>query len=475
MTNENLQNLIQTVINNKFETQHIEIKTAYDGVPKKLYDTLSAFSNQTNGGIIIFGINEAANFKITGVTDIQNLQKKVSEQCRAMTPEIHPIFNYINIDGKNIVVLEVPECNILEKPCYYTPLGMTNGCFIRVGESDTHMTPFEIYTFEVYKRRIHDELRPVENTSIKDLSNIKINEFLQAIKIFKPRLAQFNSDEILKLQNILTENDVVTLLGYLLFNIFPQKKFPRLCITASVIPGNELGERLDNTRFLDNIKIEGTIPEILEESIGFISRNMTKKVEFDKQGHRINSIEYPIIAIRESVLNALIHRDYSFFTENIPIEILMFKNRIEIISPGELYGGSRIEDLGLKSLDVRNPHLSSALEILINSENRYSGIPTIRKEMKLAGLLPPVFKSGNGIFKTILFNANKLLENESLDNEILAFCSTPRSRDELAKKFNINSMPYFISRYMQPLIIAGKIKETLPEKPKSKNQRYYTV
>ena len=57
MTNENLQNLIQTVINNKFETQHIEIKTAYDGVPKKLYDTLSAFSNQSNGGIIIFGIN----------------------------------------------------------------------------------------------------------------------------------------------------------------------------------------------------------------------------------------------------------------------------------------------------------------------------------------------------------------------------------------------------------------------------------
>ena len=149
--------------------------------------------------------------------------------------------------------------------------------------------------------------------------------------------------------------------------------------------------------------------------------------------------------------------------------------KIEIISPGELYGGSRIEDLGLKSLDVRNPHLSSALEILINSENRYSGIPTIRKEMKLAGLLPPVFKSGNGIFKTILFNANKLLENESLDNEILAFCATPRSRDELAKKFNINSMPYFISRYIQPLIIAGKIKETLPEKPKSKNQRYYTV
>lgn len=76
MTNENLQNLIQTVINNKFETQHIEIKTAYDRVPKKLYDTLSAFSNQPNGGIIIFGINEAANFKLTGITDIQNLQKK---------------------------------------------------------------------------------------------------------------------------------------------------------------------------------------------------------------------------------------------------------------------------------------------------------------------------------------------------------------------------------------------------------------
>ena len=87
-----LEELVQNVIMYKCERQNIKLKKASLGTPEKLYDTLSSFSNQTGGGIILFGIDEKNGFEITGGYDSQDLQTKVTNQALQMEPVVRPVF-----------------------------------------------------------------------------------------------------------------------------------------------------------------------------------------------------------------------------------------------------------------------------------------------------------------------------------------------------------------------------------------------
>lgn len=84
----------------KCESQTLELKTAKDGYPKRLYDTLSSFSNQDDGGTIIFGIDEKKDYKETGVYDAQDIQKKINEQCLQMQPVVRPLLTVVEKNGK---------------------------------------------------------------------------------------------------------------------------------------------------------------------------------------------------------------------------------------------------------------------------------------------------------------------------------------------------------------------------------------
>ena len=92
MLSVELDDLIKQIIKTKAESQTVEVKAAHGGTPKRLYDTLSSFSNQDGGGIIVFGLDEAQDFKPVGVYDLQDLQKKVTEQCNQMIPQVRAIF-----------------------------------------------------------------------------------------------------------------------------------------------------------------------------------------------------------------------------------------------------------------------------------------------------------------------------------------------------------------------------------------------
>ena len=189
---------------------------------------------------------------------------------------------------------------------------------------------------------------------------------------------------------------------------------------------------------------------------------------------REDKTEYPIKALREIVLNALIHRDYSIYTENDPIRIEIYDDRIEVSNPGGLYGRLSVDELGSVRSDIRNPYIAGILETLEITENRYSGIPTIYDEMAKAKMLPPKFEDDRGTFKVTLFNT-KIDDalNEDLVKQILEKCKVPRSKEYLAKAFGFDEKhpSYFLNTYIKPLIEKGFLKYTLPNKPKSKNQR----
>lgn len=481
MTPEEFSEKLNEIQKKKCESATLEIKAAAKGCPKRLYDTLSAFSNQDDGGVIVFGIDEESGYLEQGVYDAQDLQKKVNEQCLQMEPVVRPLLTVLEKNGKNFVAAEIPGMDISERPCYYKGQGRVRGSYVRVGDSDEPMTEYEVYSYEAFRRKYQDDVREVQRATPAMLDAEKVDSYIGLLKEGKPNLAGLGDSEIRELMSI-TREEKVTLNACMLFCPYPQAYFPQLCITAVVIPGREMGEVNDyGARFVDNRRIEGSIPQMLDGALLFIKRNMKKMTIINAEtGLREDRTEYPITAVREAVLNALVHRDYSMHTEGMPIQIRMFEDRLEVRSPGGIYGRLRVNQLGKVQPDTRNPVLAAALEVLGVTENRYSGIPTMRRELREYGLREPEFTDNRNEFCVCFYNLNSdetgqaADETQKSERDLIAFCRTPRSRKEICAYLGLSSSAYVMKKHVQPLIDTGMIHMTMPEKPKSAKQRYYS-
>ena len=429
MTNEELIEKLELIQKFKCETPTLEIKSAEQGCPKHLYDSLSSFSNQDDGGIIVFA--------------------------------------------------EVPGADISDRPVFYRGRGRVKGSFIRVGDSDEPMTEYEVYSYEAYRKKYQDDIRVIERASFASLDQVLLAEYIGLLKKGKARLAVIPDNEIYELMSI-KRNDGITLSSVMNFSPYPQAYFPQLCIIATVIPGKEMGEIGEQgERFLDNQRIEGNISDMLEGAMKFVSRNMRMKTIINPlTGKREDRTDYPITAIREAILNALVHRDYSIHTEGMPIQLIMYEDRIEIKNPGGLYGRMRIDQLGKVQPDTRNPVIASELEVLKITENRYSGISTIRRTMQEYSLPQPEFLDERGSFIVKLYkygeekNIPKPVEIEN--RELILFCKTPRTRKEICDYLGLSSVTYAIQTHVMPLVDKGIIKMSMPDKPKSPKQLFYT-
>ena len=496
---EDLRKLVDKIQHLQCEMQTIELKAAKKGCPPRLYNTLSSFSNQDEGGIIIFGLDEKHDYAAVGVYDPQDLQKKVTEQCKQMSPAVRALFTICELGDKVIVSAEIPGVDVAERPCFYRGTGRLRGSYIRVGDADEPMSEYEIYSYDAFRKRIRDDIREAPGARRSFFNEEKLNEFLKAVKRDRKRLAMHVSDEdILELMGV-TINGQPTLAGELCFSKYPQGVFPQLCITAVALPGTVMGQPgLEGERFIDNERITGTIEEMLDEAVDFVNRNSRHSTIIDDKGKRIDRDEYPLKAVREAILNALVHRDYSIHSENVPVRLELYKDRLEIISSGGLYGRLTLDALGKMRPDTRNSALANILELMHVTENRYSGIPTIYYELEKAQLPPPVFAVRQGEFVVIFkskiaqvyqmpklelpcvresiepYNAKHKKQPLSLDERLLEFCEQPRSRQEIIDFLGFSRF-YSMSKIVQPLLDAHKLALTMPDKPKSSKQRYVKV
>lgn len=474
MTSEELLEKLKEIQKIKCESQMLELKSAEHGCPSRLYDSLSSFSNQDNGGVIIFGVDEKQDYQEVGVYDAQDIQKKINEQCLQMEPVVRPVLTVAEKNGKFFVAAEIPAIDVAERPCYYKGRGRLKGSYTRIGDSDEPMTEYEVYSYEAYRKKYQDDIREVSRATLDALDKTALEKYMLLLKEGKPNLAKLSDENIRELMSI-TRNGVVTLSSVLLFSPYPQAYFPQLCITAIVVPGNEVGDvDQDGARFLDNVRIEGPLPLMLENAIQFVKRNMRHKTIVNPDtGKREDKTDYPIAAVREAVLNALVHRDYSIHTEGMPIQLIMYEDSLEIRNPGGIYGRMSIDQLGKVQADTRNPVIAAAMEVMGITENRYSGIPTIRREIQAYHLRPAEFLDERGSF---IVKFSKKILNESNDNNALVeFCHTPRSRQEICTFLGVKTPTYAIKQYVQPLVEQGVIKLLLPNSPKSPKQKYYST
>ena len=415
---------IEYVLKFKTETSRIETKSAKDGFPKKCYDTISAFANKS-GGIIIFGIDEENDFSLNDVYDINDLQKQITSLCSdAFEPIIRPEFLSVEYKNKKLLVVQINELAQNKKPCFYKPKGLNKGSYTRVGDRDDVMTDYEIYALQSYNDRVFEDSRPIRNAELSDLNKEKLEEYIEKIKKNKPNFAKNDFNKCLKLCHIIDNNEdkiFPTLAGMLLFGEYPQLFYPQIFVACTNIPGLQMGDTNSlGERFIDNKRVEGTIEEMLLGTMNFLERNMKSSVVINDKGIRIDRAEYPLKALREAVVNALVHRDYSAQKETVYIAVNMYKDRIEIISPGALFGSNKLEKLGTSDvMETRNPTIVKILEE--NSsilENRHSGIETIRREMMAYGLPEPEFYNERDSFK-VIFRKEKIEEYEKNKNGLL--------------------------------------------------------
>lgn len=349
----------------------------------------------------------------------------------------------------------------------------------REGDRDELMSDYEIYVLQSYNDHIIEDLRPNKRATINDLDKEQLIEYIDKIKLERPNFSKKSFEECLLLCGIA---------GTMIFGSFPQSFYPQLFIACSVIPGLQIGDVGEfGERFLDNKRIEGTIEEMLSETMKFLRRNMKTRVIINSDGKRIDKPEYPLEALREAVANALIHRDYSPQMENVYISVFMYNDRIEILNPGGLYGINKMDKITSSTImETRNPTIIRILEEKSSViENRHTGIPTMIREMEDYNLPKPEFYDERGSFRVIFrndFSDNKYNnENEQETfieknkNKVLEFCVVPKSAKEIRNYLNIQSRRYVSINILQPLISEGKLSYTNMNNIKDKNQKYITV
>lgn len=432
MNKQDILDMIKELNDKQTETICIECKSANQGKPEKFFDTISSFSN-TLGGTILFGVEEIKEKNITrfepkGVYDVNDLQKNITNLCNeSFEPVIRPAeISVVNIDGKNVVAVQIDPLNAHQKPCYYKPKGLHNGAYVRVGDSDDNMTEYEIYKCMSYRENEQDDKRAIVDATMEDFDKELLKKFIKKAKKDKAKFSEFSDEDVLLTMGVLTKVDdkiFPTVAGIMVLGLYPQKFFPQWFIAAMVFPGfevAELGE--EGQRFNNNKRIDGNIVDMYNETINFIERNMKVKMKLnDKTGLREDIPEYPVKSLREAVSNILIHRDMSRYKESVYSSISMFKNRIEFRNVGNLYGDNTIDSIiSERDVEVRNKTTIGILEVLNEViENRHTGIRTMINEMKKSNLPKPIFKNERDDFTVTFYNGEypELYPEELQKNE----------------------------------------------------------
>lgn len=253
--------------------------------------------------------------------------------------------------------------------------------------------------------------------------------------------------------------------------------------------GLEKGSIFDDA--LDDKEYEGNLIYLLQSGCDFIRNN--SKVRFAKEAqYRVDKPDYADRAVTEAIVNALIHRDYIILGSEIHID--MYDDRVEIVSPGGMFEGPPIQECDIRDIRSvrRNPIIADLFHRMKYMERRGSGLKKIIMETeKLPGYtkrMKPEFSSTASDFRVVLKNANYNLMDgthqvihqvthqddtkQTVTEQILVFCTTPKSKKEIAAFCGFKDLRNFTLKYINPLLESDQLKMTIPDKPKSKNQRY---
>lgn len=487
MHSDELREIVELMRLTGVDQQLFEVKAAEQKLSSSVTETLSAFSNGS-GGTLILGISEKAGFTPVPGFKAKNIQDALVSACEKLTPHVRPLIEILEFERSPVVVATIPELAPVDKPCHITARGTYQGSFIRTGDGDRHLSNYEIDRLIEERRQPRFDIELVEDATMDDLDSLLTMELLHREREKHGSVFGKLSDEdaLINLGALRPDKNGMlrpTIAGLMTLGVYPQKFFPRLCVTFASFPGTAKAEVISTgRRLLDSATIIGNIPTMIKDTIAVIDRNMRTGALIER-AFRTDVPDYPPVAIREAIANALMHRDYSPSAQGTQVQVNMYADRLEIYNPGGLYGTVTVDQLGKSGISsTRNQHLATLLESTPYPdggwvvENRGTGYIEIEARLSEALMAPPIPKDSISAF-TLVLTRRHLTPAE------MSGSTAPNTRavilDMLEKAGSVSTKEIMnasglsragVMRYINKMLEEGIIEPTEPGR--SPRQRY---
>ena len=448
------------------ENQNIEYKATCDNIDF-IGQTICAFLNSA-GGYIIIGIDN--NGTIIGVDNMLDIVKFENSIIERLTPKVLVSFEKHTLENKQIWIIEVPSGADI-------PYAFNNSIFIRNG-NQTLQADVNTIRDMIMRRQIEPE-RWERRFSDADLTiDIDESEIIATVRSDK-------HDKIILYSRGDTPIEMLEYLGFVkygkltcggdvLFSKNPAKRFSQVRVKAVCYKGNKADEN-----YLDMQVFEGPIVKNLESVFSFIKRNIPSQVIFNANDlQREEKPIYPLEAIREGLVNAFAHRDYADYRGSILIQI--FSDRLEIWNSGGFLDGITSDNIINGQISIlRNPDIAHILYTRKYMEKLGRGGLLIRKACKEYGIKSPIWENDTNGVKLTFFGSMDVTKEDNTDVSrevkrlvLLMNIDKTYTRKELQEKMLLKNDEYFRKAYIKPLLEMKIIEMTIPDKPKSSNQRY---
>lgn len=385
----------------------VEVKRAAGGIPARIGETLCAFANMPDEGLLILGVNEAGGFSLSGVADPAGMEQALVNVAReAVIPSPFIEVATLDIDGVKIVTALVQSVAPSLKPARFE-----GRAYLRQADGDFVMGPADLRMLEVaalhHSESVLSDDRPVPGTSADDLDPALVGQVVVQARRRTRRLRDLADSEIIRQLGAVTASGECTVAGIYALGNYPQGVLPALRVTAAVqLPDDGSGARTQNLQHF-----EGPITDLLDDCVAWVRQNLTTRQVYGQDGHMRDEPEIPLAAVREAVANALVHRDLGPETLGTgrSIDIRVTDKALVIASPGGLRGVtlSEIESLSPRraAVNQRLYQLATYLRLPDGSrviEGEGGGVVTMLRQAVDADLKRPTL-TDNGVRFTATF------------------------------------------------------------------------
>ncbi|NJC27035.1 ATP-binding protein [Neolewinella antarctica] len=387
---------ILTLLNATDELETVEAKRA-SKMGKSIAETICAYTNTggiTEGYILAGVVREESlfpSYTVVGVPDSDAFQMDVASQCATLfNRPIHPRVTAEQISGKTVVLITVAEADATRKPLYFKKGGLPGGAWIRVGSTDQRCTEEDLEQF--YGDRDHFDGSFLDRTSMKDVDE-------EAVRAYRRLRSSANADaieltysdeELLLSLDCLADDESgrLTVAGLLLFGKAStlRRKFPMQRVDYIRVTGNRWDPNpYDRFRSID---MRGPLLLMAFRAVEAIDNDLPKQFRLSEGQLQAQALTIPGLALREAVVNALMHRNYRISGAT---QIVRYNNRVEIVNPG--FSLKPEAQLGEKGSRTRNPRIAAVFHETNLAEAKGSGIQVMRRLLREADFSQPTFTS----------------------------------------------------------------------------------
>ncbi|MCM1038388.1 MAG: putative DNA binding domain-containing protein [Ruminococcus sp.] len=379
------------------EGKKIEFKREIPGNHEKLLKDVIAFSNSSGGKVIIgiedetglvYGIGEQSPFKLS-----DSISNMISDAC---TPQIEPDISIQTIENKTILVIDIVPGKF--RPYYIAGKGKEATAYVRINGTSRTADARKLQELELEGQNIsYDSLQAIG----QEFAREKALELCQKMKQIAIDSCKTEEEKETIKDVTLEKLEDLGILCKVGRNYYPTHAFDLLTDNKNKSAKVQCALFKGTTRdvFIDQKEFSGPIYEQVENVYQFVLRHINMGAEIGGV-YRNDFYELPISAIREMAANAIVHRSY---LDKSCVQVCIFDDRIEVLSPGTLYGGLDVETAKRGKSTCRNEAIAGAFHYMRIVEAWGTGIPRIISRCEEYGLSEPLFEEFGNNFKVTIF------------------------------------------------------------------------